>query len=47
VIADSEGEGDIKNKLEVKDGNNVLSIDCMISLSPKQASSYKMQFFQC
>ncbi|CAB3997365.1 DENN domain-containing 3-like [Paramuricea clavata] len=36
VIADSEGEGDIKNKLEVKDGNNVLSVDCMISLSPKQ-----------
>jgi hypothetical protein len=38
MIVDSEGKGDIKNELEVKDEKKALSIDCMISVSSNQAS---------
>lgn len=38
VITSCEGEGQINDKLEVKDGEDVLSVDCMISVSSKQAS---------
>ena len=36
MLVDSTGEGDIENKLEVKDGKKVLSVDCMISVSSEQ-----------
>ena len=39
MIVDREGEGEIKNKLEIKDGKDVLSVDCMIPVSAKQASA--------
>lgn len=38
MIVDSEGDGMIENQLKIMDETGSLSVDCIISVSSKQAS---------